>query len=162
MFWSRLVITNLNDGCRRDQFMRVSMKICRCFDWEGSDPHSSKASRTTMGDRIAPVACLFSRDTAKGSWIKYMKCFAMSALAGSTLPSFKFSISLSAKNESFRAKSKATVRHNAAGSLKAISPRLKKKLETTSSPNCDTNVEAIVDLPEPGLPLSQRMLLGAS
>src|ERR1700722_2778533 len=140
------------------------MKISRSFDWEGSDPDSSKASRTTTGDRIAPVACLFARDTAKGSSIKYSKCFAMSALVGSTLPSFKFSISLSAKNESFRAKSKATVRHNAAGSLKAISPRLKKKLEPSQpvSPNCDTNVKAIVDLPEPGLPLSQRMLLGAS
>src|ERR1700722_17207422 len=139
------------------------MKICRCFDWEGSDPHSSKASRTTTGDRIAPVACLFSRDTAKGSLIKCLKCMAMSALVGSTLLSFKLSISFSAKNESFRAKSKETVRHNAAGSLKAISPRLKKKLEPSQpiSPNSDTNVEAIVDLPEPGPPLSKRML-GAS
>src|SRR3984957_11363699 len=143
--------------------MKVSMKICRCFDWERADPHSSKASRTTTGDRIAPpVACFFSRDTAKGSSIKYLKCFAMSALAGSTLPSIKFSISLSAKDESFRAKSKATVCHNAAGSLKAISPRLKKKLEPSKpiSPNCDTDAEAIVDLPEPGLPLSQRIVVG--
>src|ERR1700722_5362875 len=101
MFWSRLVITNLNDGWRRDHFTRVSMNICRCFDWEGSDPHSSKASRTMTGDRIAFVACLFARDTVKGSSIKYLKCVAMSALVGSTLLSFKFSINLSAKDGSF-------------------------------------------------------------
>src|SRR5882762_9810274 len=153
--------------------MRVFMKDCRCADCGPSDPHSSKASRTTTGRPVIDNSSLWSdppfspnaavrllQTSLSGSSIKYLKCNSISALPGSTFLSLIFSTTFLMMIESHWARSKAIVRQQAAGSLRETSSRLQKKLEPYRLASCkfDTNVEAIVDLPAPGLPVSKRML----
>jgi len=95
-----------------------------------------------------------------GSSTINLKCSSISGHLGSTFLPFKLVIIVFAMVESDCARSNAIVRQTALGSLRAGWPRLKKKLAPSCplSLNFETKLEAMVDLPAPGLPLIQRML----
>src|ERR1700733_15255288 len=123
---SRPVTMSLNFDGRCDQCTKVSSRAFRCPAWEGSDPHSSKPSRTITGISWSKDwLCLL----VKGSIIRDLKCEAISGLPGSTVPLLSTAANIEAKESSYLARSCVIVRHTAAGSLNVIFPRLKAKLE---------------------------------
>src|ERR1700691_3194153 len=112
---------------------------------------------TIMGDA-------WGKERVRGSLTRCLKCKAMSGLPGSTDRPFKISTKCLAKVSSYLARSCATVRHKAVGSLSMTSPRLKAKLEPNRpcSVSVDTKLDTMADFPDPGLPCSQRILGSSS